>query len=40
MQNRKLNILIIASWYKTGKNLTYGSFIEEQARMLDGEPLT
>ncbi len=34
MQNRKLNILIIASWYKTGKNLTYGSFIEEQARML------
>ena len=34
MQNRKLNILIVASWYKTETNSTYGSFIEEQARML------
>ena len=34
MINKKLNILIVASWYKSESNLTYGSFIEEQARML------
>lgn len=34
MQNKQLHILIVASWYKTEANPTQGSFIEEQARML------
>lgn len=32
--DKKLNILIVASWYKDTANPIAGSFIEEQARML------
>lgn len=34
MENNHLHILILASWYKTNELSTYGSFIEEQARLL------